>query len=378
MKKSLIILSAILFATISAATAQVAGGRVAIENISVERQGESVEVNYVATIAPGAVKRDHTLMFAPVIVGEGFRQSLPAVVVHGPGSKVARRRRELSFGTNPGYGSATVATNGGRGPLSATVPFQEWMSGAEILFEAIEGGCCSSTILGSVAVARDILPQPAAHVAIPEPEPEWVPVSVGDSLSTAFTFVVPFSEFDPEDPFKIYDDERGNALEVYFRLAKYDMDPLYPDNSYNLGNLVGCINMIMASGDSRVERIIVGGFASPEGSTALNDRLAFERAVTLKRYIMDNTAIRDDQVAVFNGSVDWRGLRMRIARSNMEEKDELLALIDNTPVEPTIVSPGRLEALRRLRGGSTYFRLQLEHFPYLRTGAFIKVFYRNR
>ncbi len=227
----------------------------------------------------------------------------------------------------------------------------------------------------------NILPRPvpaAEPEPEPEPEPEWIPQSVGDSLSTAFPFVVPFSEFNPEDPFKIYDDERENALEVYFRLAKYDIEPRYLDNSYNLNNLISCINMIMASSDSRVARIIVGGFASPEGTLEFNDRLAFERAVSLKKYIMDNTSIRDDQVAVFNGSVDWRGLRARVERSAMTEKDELLALIAQTPVEGVSGRPGRLEALKRMNGGNTYLRLQAEHFPYLRTGAFIKVFYENR
>ena len=377
MKKRTTILTAALLATIHAATAQVAGGRVAIENLMAERKGETVEVNYTAVIAPRAVARDHTLVFAPVIEGAGFRQSLPAVVVHGPGSKIARRRRETARETAAGHDGATTAKNGAKVVMSATVPFQEWMYGADVQFEAVGGGCCNTTRFDQVVVARGVLPRPLPPVAAAA-EPQWVPRSVGDSLSTAFPFVVPASQFDPEEPFKIYDDERENALEVYFRLARHDIEPEYLDNRYNLVNLIGCIDMIVASADSRVERIVVGGFASPEGSAALNDRLAFDRAVTIKRYIMDNTPVRDDQVAVFNGSVDWRGLRARIARSNMTERDALLDLIDNTPVQGTPTRPGRLEAIRSMNSGSTYLRLQAEHFPYLRTGAFIKVFYANK
>ncbi len=383
MKKSVTISIATLLATITAATGQVAGGRVTIENLMAERRGETMEVIYTAVIEERAVDRDHTLMFAPVVAGGGFLRSLPAVTVHGPGSRFARQRREIALGTGTGMGTgagtgaALVARNGQRLTLSATVPFQEWMYGADVVFECVEGGCCNTTRFDQVVVARGVLPRPLPPVVAAAAEPVWVPRSVGDSLSTAFPFVVPASEFDPAEPFKMYDDDRENALEVYFRLARYDIETDYLDNAYNLNNLIGCIDMIMASTDSRVERIVVGGFASPEGSAALNDRLAFERAVTLKQYIVDNTRIGNHRVAVFNGSVDWRGLRARIERSTMVERDELLALIDNTPVEGSPWRPGRLEALRTMNRGSTYSTLQAQHFPWLRTGAFIRVYYIN-
>jgi outer membrane protein OmpA-like peptidoglycan-associated protein len=377
MKKRITILAIILLSTLSAASAQLADGRVGIENISARREGEFVRVIYNAVIAPRAVKRDYSLLFVPVIVGGGFRQSLPAVVVHGRGSAVARRRRELAFGTTAGYDKATVVANGNIMTLSAIVPFQKWMHGADIVFESIEGGCCTMGVLQSAVVTRGILPEPVSQ-PVPIPEPEWVPVSVGDSLSTAFRFVLPFSEFDPQEPFRIYDDERDNGLVIYYPLAKYDIDPDYMENSYSLNNLVNCIGMIVGSNDSKLAKIIVAGFASPEGSLELNDRLAFERAVSLKKYLMDHAGIADGDVLLFNGSVDWRGLRARIARGTLPEREALLRLIDNTPIYGENGRPGRFEALRRMNGGSTYRYLQAEHFPYLRSGAFIKVFYENK
>ncbi len=177
---------------------------------------------------------------------------------------------------------------------------------------------------------------------------------------------------------RIYDDERENGLEIYFPLAKYEIRLDYLDNAYNLNNLIGCIEMIASSPDSRVARIVVAGFASPEGTFAVNDRLAFERAVSLKKYIIDNTVIGDDRVAVFNGSVDWRGLRARIVRGTLPERDAVIRIIDQVPVVGGAGEPGRLEELRRMNSGRTYRYLQAEHFPYLRSGAFIKVFYENK
>jgi outer membrane protein OmpA-like peptidoglycan-associated protein len=373
MKKTATILLATAICATAAAQTPVADGHITITDFTALRMGDSVRVRYTAAIDPRAVRRDYTLLVAPVITGEGYRQSLPALAVQGPGSRVARKRREIAYGTLPTYERATTVRRGESVVMTATVPFQRWMYSSDVIFESIEAGCCEFGALTSAVAARGILPPPPppppAPAPQPVPEPVWVPESVGDSLSTAFAFVVPYSQYSPD--FTVYDEDRDNGLEVYFRLSRHDIDPGYLENPYNLGNLIGCINMIMASTDSRVEKIIVAGFASPEGTFEFNDRLAFDRAVALKRYIMDNTGITDDQVALYNGAVDWQGLRMMIARGTMPQRQSLLDVLDNTPAR------GRLDALRRFEGGTPYRYLQTEYFPWLRTGAFIKVFYEN-
>lgn len=369
----------ILFLSAAAfARAQVAGGSVSIENLAVEHAGDSVTVSYTATVAPRGVKRDRSLIFSPVIAGGGFRQSLPPVVVHGGGSALARSRREVAFGTTPGYDNALTTKNGKTITTSASVPFQEWMRGAEIVFESVAAGCCAQGAFESVVMARNTLPAPVTvSPALPEPEPEWIAASVADSLSVAFRFVIPFSEFDENEPLKLYDDDIENDLEIYFRVAKYSVEPEYMDNAHTLNNLIACIDMIAGSADSRVARIVIAGFASPEGNFEFNHRLAFERAVSLKRYIMERSGIPDRTIMLFNGGVDWRGLRAMIEKSRLPEKGELISVIDNTPVGGEGYRAGRLEQIRRMKGGQTYRLLLSEYFPYLRSGAFIKVFYEN-
>lgn len=377
--KKILTLAILLWFSATAAMSQVADGRVKISGLKIEDRGETVKVGFTATVAPDAVKRNHSLVFIPVIAGSGYRQSLSPVVVQGKGSKTARARREWVAGRTATYENAVHTTNGQTVTVSAEVPFQQWMSGAELAFESVEGGCCTYGRLSDTVFAENIVVRRAAEpILVPDSEPVWVPVSVADSLSTAFTFVVPVSEFDPEDPFKIYDYERESSLIVYFRLAKYDIDASYMDNAHTLKNLTAAIDMIMDSKDSRVERIVVAGFASPEGSFEFNDRLAFERAVSVKRHLMETTEAQDNQITVFNGSVDWRGLRDMVAQSDLPEKQEILSVIDNTPVWDSQRQTGRLGELMRLNGGKTYRYLLDEYFPYLRNGAFIRVYYENK
>jgi outer membrane protein OmpA-like peptidoglycan-associated protein len=366
----------ILSAAVTPITAQIADGGVTIHNVDAQRQGDMVRVVYSAAIAKKAVGWNHTLLVAPVIVGAGgVRQSLPAFAVHGPGSRAARERREIAYGTMPVYENAAIAARGDTVEMSADVPFGEWMHGSNIVFESIEAGCCEFGTLARFVAARGILPPPPAPEPAPEPEPEPVRPSVGDSLATVFKFVAPYSDF---ENFSIDDEDRDNGLEIYFPLARYNIEPGYMDNTANLADLIGAIRAITASTDSRVSRIVVAGFASPEGTIEFNETLAYNRAIALKSYIMTNTVITDDQVAIYNGAVDWQGLRIRIDRGTLPEREALLDLIDNTPTEGTASRPGRLDALKRMNGGATYRYLQAEHFPWLRTGAFIKVFYDNR
>lgn len=384
--KKIIILALFLSTAAALSAAQPAQGRIQIGDLHTEDAGETLKVGFTARIAPRAVKRNHTLVFVPVIEGGGYRQSLSPVVVHGKGSRIARQRREWVARQVAGYENAAVASNGTAINVSAEVPFQKWMSGASLVFESVEGGCCRYDRLEDALFAENIIvraePEPVVVVAErepePIPEPVWVPRTVADSLSVAFTFVLPMSEFDPDEPFKIYDDERENALIVYYRLGRLNIDPAYMDNAHTLSNLTSVIDMIMASSDSRVERIVVAGFSSPDGSFEVNDRLAFDRAVSVKKHLIETTPAKDYQIMIHNGSTDWRGLRAMVERSALPEKQQIISIIDNTPVWDAQRQVGRLGELMRLNGGRTYRYLYNEYFPYLRNGAFIKVYYENR
>jgi outer membrane protein OmpA-like peptidoglycan-associated protein len=372
---------------LTSAYAQKIDGRVEISNVDVERIGKEVRVKYTVTVPRGAVKRGYTMLFAPYISTTNFdpygtdttqhAQSLPAVAVRGRGTKITTERGAWAWLSDENERVAYTLTNDQSTTITATVPFQEWMYGSNLCFEAVEGGCCSFRGLEDMILPTGLYAQPKPEpVVVPQPQ-GWVPVTLADSLSTAFTFVLPDSEFDENEPFKIYDDERENALVVYFRVGKYDIVPEYLDNAYTLSNLVNVIKMIMSASDSRVERVVVAGFASPEGGFELNDRLAFDRAVSVKEYIMRQTGLSDGSIMLHNGSVDWRGLRVMVEKSNLPEKREILSIIDYTPVWDSRRQVGRLGELMRLNGGRTYRYLLNEYFPYLRSGAFIRVYYEN-
>lgn len=377
--KKYFILTALLFASFGTASAQQIDGRITIDNVKIERTGDNLQVEYRVTVPRGTVRRGYTMLLTPFVTADSaeYSQSLPAVAVQGRGARIASERGEWVGGLTENSENITYLRNGQTTTLTATVPFQEWMYGSRLGFSVAEGGCCSYRVLNDMFLETGLeAPAPVVVETVPEPA-GWVPVTLADSLSTAFTFVLPASEYDAAEPFKIYDDERENALVVYYHLGKHNIVPDYLDNEHTLSSLVNVIRMIMEADDSRVERVVIAGFASPEGGFELNNRLAFERAVTIKRYIMDRAGVADSRIELFNGAEDWRGLRAMVAKSNLPEKQQVLDIIDNTPVWDSRRNTGRQAELMRLNGGRTYRYLLNEYFPYLRSGAFIRVYYEN-
>lgn len=380
MKKAILLGTIILCGAVGA-KAQVADGRIKIDKVRIVEQDEQVTVNFQAQADHKAAVRNHTLVFRPVLTDGQYKVSMPSIIVQGKGSQKSQSRSAWVSGVTANDQQARYLSNGQTVDYTATIPSQEWMDGARLEIEGAEGGCCrynplANELLAEAINLNRIIPEPVL-VEAPVPVAEWAPVTVADNLSTTFTFVVPESEYDPSDPFKIYDDERENALIVYYRQGKYLIESGYMDNERTLSNLSTAINMILNSTDSKVNRIIVGGFSSPEGSREVNHRFAHQRAVSVKKYIMETTSAHDNQIEVFNGEADWRGLRALISKSNLAEKDQIIHIIDHTPVWDSQRNLGRLGELMRMNGGRTYRVLLHEYFPLLRNGAFIKVYYEN-
>ncbi len=66
--KKIFTLTIFLLASLVASKAQtqIAGGAVKIDGVNIVQSGETVQVSYTATITTKAVKRNHTLVLAPV------------------------------------------------------------------------------------------------------------------------------------------------------------------------------------------------------------------------------------------------------------------------------------------------------------------------
>ena len=172
----------------------------------------------------------------------------------------------------------------------------------------------------------------------------------------------------------VYDDNIGNnsSLTVYFHQGRNNIDLSYRYNNYSLNRFLTAVREIQNSPDSRVTKVVIIGFASPEGSVELNTRLGQTRAENTRRYLLENGMLGAEQIELHNGKVNWGGLRKLVMQSSMPYREQVLNIIDNTP------DFRRQAELMRLGGGAPYRYMLNNLFPELRNATYIKVYYENK
>ena len=119
---------------------------------------------------------------------------------------------------------------------------------------------------------------------VPSVQPVALIPSVAERLAEVEKVLFPMAEYEPySDSMTVWRD-RG-ALKVYFPLDKSDLRRDYRNNDVTLGRIVDILRQIYADDRSDVGKILIVGFASPEGPLGRNTRLAGARAEVLKEYV---------------------------------------------------------------------------------------------
>jgi outer membrane protein OmpA-like peptidoglycan-associated protein len=374
--KRVIILLVVLIGAGFSARAQYADGKIDVSGARVIRVGDQVVVTFSASTSRFAVKSNEAVGLQPVITDGEYRVSLAAAVVEGRRAAISRERYEWETGKSTDVSPEMIFLPGDTFQYRAATDFQPWMEGAGLTLETLAWGCNLSQSYQPQMLASNVLPTQQ------KVEPQPVPVAVapkattGDTLARSFPFVLRGTGQVSEDDIN---NNREHALIVYYRVNRNDIEENFSSNRQVLNNLLAAVRTIMGSNDSRVSRIIVAGFASPEGPLDRNERLAWNRAVSVRDYVAQNTGIDEGLIAMYNGAEDWYGLRLYVEESNLYDKARILQIIDTVPaLSPDGRRKPRLEQLQALDGGRTYRYLLDNYFPKLRNGAFIQVYYDDK
>ncbi|MDE6498544.1 MAG: DUF3575 domain-containing protein [Muribaculaceae bacterium] len=172
----------------------------------------------------------------------------------------------------------------------------------------------------------------------------------------------------------------ADSTTVYFRQGSRYFDPSLDGNRRAMDRFVEQVRDAAAAGD--IDRIVVSGYASPEGLNAANERLARNRCEEVVKYIIKNTGVDASGIVSEAGGVAWARLRRLVAENpDVPRREKVLDIIDNTPVwvynaQGRIVD-GRKKQLMDLAGGRPYNWL-LEHvFPQLRNAVAVSLYLKE-
>lgn len=367
--------------------------QVLVKDIELDVADGEVNISFLMEIPENAVSKGSSLIITPILYKNNNALEITSVIVEDKRGKISRERNELATGECV-FKDVYMVANGGTVAYSDTFRYEDWMSGADLRLSGAISGCSEMNVVEMGSLAANLMyvePEPVPEpVIVPEPAGAEVPVgTIGEKISFYFPFVAHVgrhgdadgilkNQTSPEEQSELYsfiDANRDGSVTLYFRQGVGSMDYTYMDNQEALVQIVSAIRFIEASTDSKIAKVIISGFASPEGSADFNKKLAASRADALKEFLVEYTAVTEDKVKIYNGAVDWKGLRDMVSESDMPEKARVTDIIDNTPIWDAEKQIGRLGQIMRLNGGSTYRYMYENFFPRMRNAAYIIVYY---
>ncbi len=164
--------------------------------------------------------------------------------------------------------------------------------------------------------------------------------------------------------------EVRDSVKMYFHLGKIDLVPELRDNRKSLARIADSLRTNYADSIYRLQKILVVGGASPDGSIQLNTWLSEKRAGVLFDYLSRYGNLPDSLKTTRFLGRDWNGL-VRLVQDDpkVPYKKETLALLREIADEAqgdTFPKGDPLGRIQRLRGGAPYRYMYKNLFPELR------------
>ena len=325
-----------------------------IDNIQVIHSDVEVTVNMDILLSQLDVKSNETLILTPVISNGGHKVELPAVEIMGRLSYIYYLRNgHKSFTEEPYIVKREVKRSEIKKGIdqcidyTMTVPFEEWMYGAEVTVVCRQSSCgCSPWGNENLSIASiDSIYRPEYKFSFIEPEPE--PVKERSVETSAY---------------------------INFYVDKYDIHENYKNNKEELDKIIKSVSSIADDPDYSISSITIKGWASPEGNVNRNATLSDNRANALANWLSKTSGIERSRIEAQGNGEDWAGLQ---------------ACVDSTPgllnrhLVYDILNNGSLsldhkeKQLKQLDPPTIYRRIVNEFYPRLRRSDY-KIEYQVR
>ena len=277
-----------------------------VTDASLKRNAGLMTVDMNLGLADFDLDGNRAAVFAPVLVNGTDTLVLQPVGLYSR----TRWYQYLRSGEKPlgGEGETTIRWSERPATMAytQTIPYADWMNGSQLYLRRSDYGCCRKLI-----------------------DEQYTPLTGYRELkySPVFRYVRPAADATKTRELS------GRAF-VDFVVNRTEINPTYRNNRVELGKITATIDSVRSDKDVTVKRITIKGFASPEGSYENNTRLAKGRTEALKQYVRKLYSFSNDFISTAYEPEDWAGLRDYVEKSDMANRAELLAIIDDSTLEP--------------------------------------------
>lgn len=301
MRRAILIATLIICLTYASEARDMVGG-VSVEGLKMEHSGQYMLVDMTLDMSGLKVSRNRAVLITPRLVNGVDSLDLPSVGIYGRnryyhyvrnGESMLTGKDELSYKAS--RKPADIAYN-------KVFPYQEWMNGADLTLHYKEYGCCNRMLAEQAGTLGDYY---EAVKFFPE-----------------LVYVCPEAE-----------KEKSRSLEgsafIDFPVNKTVIYPDYRRNAVELGKIRATIDSVRNDRDITITQVWLKGYASPESPYEHNRELAIGRTAALKNYVNQLYHFDNNVIATDYEPEDWAGLRRYVEKSNINHKQEILAIIDN-------------------------------------------------
>lgn len=318
-------------------------------------------IRYSADIVLDALElgANKQVYLTPVIEdGSGNSVVLPSALVNGRSMQIAWNRGTVKSSQKYTNGIEKVEKRHNGKPqtinYNVSVPMQKWMWSRSTSVKWMVDSCGCGHLAGSVAMeGKQLNLNPAERMRV--------------------SYVVPAVT---ELPVTLHE---GHAR-VQYEVNKSDLhtepyicrngQPI--DNRLELQIIDDSISNALSNKNMEITKLIICGYASPDGSYTANERLATDRSKSLAGYIADRYKLPADKWDYSAVAENWEGF-LALAKEDTylspQQKEALIDLIERPAYGPSDYDAK--EAELKLKFGKTYTGMILpEWFPQLRTTKF--------
>jgi len=301
-----------------------------------------VDGNVVVAIKITAIQdvpASQSIVLAPELVDTTtqYKAELPLIFINSRNQQIYFER-DLK---NEYPGALALRKKNGRDlkiDYLRTVKYEPWMQNAVLKLKKLSCACNRQKARGEEILASLV-------------KPEVKPVQIE---------LFPVYRLPPADKSVKVREEKGSAY-LCFVVNKWDILPDYMSNPAELQKIHNSVNVVKSDSDVSIRKMVIEGYASPEGNYPHNIMLSENRTNALKQYLLNSGIMRGISVEASGKGENWEGF-IKYLRENtyLPERDQLLSIATSS------LQPDEKERLMRTKHPTGYNYCLKNVFPKLR------------
>lgn len=291
----------------TAVAQSVASGAVTIDSVQTSVENERVDVAFKLNLSHLKLKAEQQLILTPMLAADGDTTALQPVIINGRSQQIrmmraSKRAKKYAEGKEP---IVVLRKNGTEQSIS--------YSQTILRKQPLESDVLQLFAAQDLCGCGDLQDQDRTLLANIDNLDSWMP---------AIAFVKPAAEARKQRS------EKGEAY-LSFRVNKTDIVVDLFDNTRELAKITKTIDLVRDDKNVEITGINIHGFASPDGPYANNERLARERAASLKNYVSHLYTIDNKLFSSNSTPEDWNGFRHKVQQSQLANKEEILKIANS-------------------------------------------------